>query len=200
MQDIMTIGDCAYAVRYSIDAAGIVFLHIVDENGELSDAIVIDPMGAEGWEAVDAADPALGDRMRKAAADAAQEAQRAKWAQQKASREARRADQKPRDAAAMPWVGQEIKGNGWCIYFDPAYDRTRVIFPNPPRSAVREIVKAAGFYWSPQTQSWNKKLTHKAYRAAMALCADLNTMGNGAAGRMMPPPQFAAIEAALMVG
>lgn len=63
------------------------------------------------------------------------------------------------------FIGMEIKGKGWKIYFDGAYDRTRVIFPKKPADHVLETVKKAGFYWSPQLKSWNKKLTHKTQKS-----------------------------------
>lgn len=74
------------------------------------------------------------------------------------------------------FVGQEIKGYGWKIVFDPGYDRTRVIFKKMPSSKVREAVRAAGFHWSPAMESWNKKLTHKAHRAALELAKELRTL------------------------
>lgn len=74
------------------------------------------------------------------------------------------------------FIGLEIKGNGWKIYFDPAYDRTRVIFPRKPSTTALEAVKTAGFFWSPAMKSWNKKLTHKAFRAAQALADQLRTI------------------------
>ena len=51
--------------------------------------------------------------------------------------------------------------------------RTRVIFDKVPTKEVRQIVKDAGFYWSPAMGSWNKKLTFKAYRAALDLAKAL---------------------------
>ena len=74
------------------------------------------------------------------------------------------------------FVGMEIKGRGWKIIFDGGYDRTRVIFKRKPSAAAREAVKAAGFSWSPSLESWNKKLTHRAYRAAQALAFELKTI------------------------
>ena len=74
------------------------------------------------------------------------------------------------------FAGTSIKGNGWRILFDSTYDRTRVIFDRVPAPAVREMVKAAGFFWSPQLKSWNKKLTHKAFRAAQDLAHQLQAI------------------------
>ena len=75
-----------------------------------------------------------------------------------------------------PWIGLEIKGRGWKILFDGAYERTRVIFQRKPSKAAEDAVKAAGFYWSPVMQSWNKKLTCKAFRAAQGLSLQLKTI------------------------
>lgn len=74
------------------------------------------------------------------------------------------------------WIGTEITGNGWKIAFDGAYDRTRVIFARKPAQPALDAVKAAGFCWSPQLKSWNKKLTCKAFRAAQALALELRTI------------------------
>ncbi len=75
-----------------------------------------------------------------------------------------------------PFIGLEIKGNGWKIFFDGDHERTRVIFKDDPSAKIRATVEKAGFYWSPMLQSWNKKLTFKAYRAAQALAHDLRAV------------------------
>ena len=41
---------------------------------------------------------------------------------------------------------------------------------------AREALDKHGFFWSPAMQSWNKKLTHKAFRAAQALALELRTI------------------------
>ncbi|MEG1516588.1 MAG: hypothetical protein RSD95_17000, partial [Clostridia bacterium] len=74
------------------------------------------------------------------------------------------------------FIGLEIKGNGWKILFDGSHERTRVIFGDKPSAAAKATVEKAGFYWSPVLQSWNKKLTFKAYRAAQALALDLRAV------------------------
>lgn len=74
------------------------------------------------------------------------------------------------------FVGMEIKGKGWTIYFDGEHERTRVIFKRKPGDSVREAVKSAGFYWSPVLKSWNKKLTNKAFMAAQTLAIDLRKL------------------------
>jgi len=70
------------------------------------------------------------------------------------------------------FIGECITGTGWCIVFDKALNRTRVIFKNAP-DAARAVILAAGFYYSYKTDSYNKKLTHRAHRAAEALARQL---------------------------
>lgn len=74
------------------------------------------------------------------------------------------------------FVGQALEGKSWRIVFDGDAGKTRVIFPRKPSTKVLEAVKAAGFYWSPSMQSWNKGLTWKAYRAAEKLHAELHKL------------------------
>lgn len=72
-----------------------------------------------------------------------------------------------------------IHGNGWRILFDQATSRTRVIFVENPAPAALEAVNAAGFYFSRVMNSYNKKLTVKARRAAEKLAADLEKVYAG---------------------
>ena len=81
-------------------------------------------------------------------------------------------------AAAKPtpektFIGQMIKGNHFTIFFDGENQRTRVMIPPEYKDIARQTLDAAGFYFSPRLDSWNKKLTFKAYRAALALAAQL---------------------------
>ena len=62
-----------------------------------------------------------------------------------------------------------IAGNGWSIVFDAGCNRTRVIITDPVKAAAKPIVEEAGFYYSKAMDSWNKKLTFRARRAAVAL-------------------------------
>ncbi len=71
------------------------------------------------------------------------------------------------------FIGQTITGNGWRILFDGEAQRTRVIFAAEPTDAARAALAGAGFYYSGKMQSYNKKLSFKAYRAAQALSAEL---------------------------
>lgn len=75
-----------------------------------------------------------------------------------------------------PWIGTTITGNGWNIAFDQQAGRTRVLFQAQPTDAQKAAIENAGFYWSAQLNSWNKKLTCKAYRAAQALAVALNAL------------------------
>ena len=77
---------------------------------------------------------------------------------------------------AKPWIGSTIDGNGWRIVFDEAAQRTRVIFDTPATEKQAAAVVAAGFYWSPTMQSYNKGLKCKAYRAAQELAKILATV------------------------
>ena len=71
------------------------------------------------------------------------------------------------------FVGTSIKGARFEIIFDGEAQRTRVIIPAEYRDAARATVEKAGFYYSAPLDSWNKKLTFRAYRAAVALAAEL---------------------------
>lgn len=71
------------------------------------------------------------------------------------------------------FIGDCIQGKGWKILFDGDAARTRVIFDGKPSKAARALVEKAGFYYSAAMDSWNKKLTFKAYRAAQALSGEL---------------------------
>ena len=79
------------------------------------------------------------------------------------------------------FIGQTLQGNGWKIYFDGIQNRTRVIFSVNPSAKAIKAVENAGFYYSSKMNSWNKKLTFKAYRAAQKLAQELiKTCGNAA--------------------
>ena len=78
--------------------------------------------------------------------------------------------------AGKVWIGTAIQGKGWSIAFDAAAGRTRVQVEGTPTDAQRSAIEQAGFYWSAQLNSWNKKLTCKAYRAAQALASTLNAL------------------------
>lgn len=79
------------------------------------------------------------------------------------------------------FIGQVLTGNGWKILFDGETARTRVIFESKPTDAARAALDKAGFFFSAGMNSWNKKLTFKAYRAAQALAAELSALYPAAA-------------------
>ena len=83
----------------------------------------------------------------------------------------RQAPPKPARGPGKPldFSGQTITGDGWQIVFDAALQRTRVIIQEADRAKLAPLAEAAGFYYSVNTDSWHKKLTHKAHRAALAL-------------------------------
>ena len=74
------------------------------------------------------------------------------------------------------FIGETIQGNGWKIFFDGEASRTRVIFEGMPTEAARAAIENAGFYYSSIMNSWNKKLTFKAYRAAKVLSDQLSEL------------------------
>ena len=74
--------------------------------------------------------------------------------------------------------GKNIQGDGWMIFFDNATERTRVIFTEKPSKKILRLVKDAGFYWCKTMGSWNRKLTWKAYRAALELAWALDPSGD----------------------
>ncbi len=80
-------------------------------------------------------------------------------------------------APDKPFAGTQLTGTGWRILFDQEHNRTRVILDQGTApAAAREAVEQAGCYWSAVLGSWNKKLTHKAHRAAQALALQLQAL------------------------
>lgn len=70
------------------------------------------------------------------------------------------------------FIGETITGGNWKILFDPETQRTRVFLDNGSEKQ-KNAITAAGFWWSGAMNSYNKKLTFKAYRAAKALAETL---------------------------
>ena len=79
----------------------------------------------------------------------------------------------PRAVPEKAFIGETISGKGWRILFDGEAQRTRVCFDAAPTDAARAAVEKAGFYFSAALNSYNKKLTFKAHRAAVALSGEL---------------------------
>lgn len=184
-RDSLTIDGITRPAEYSVTPAGTVFVFVaVDVDGqERKVRIKIpadDPRYAAALAAAQepqpeqAADVEPEQPAQEQPADAEPEqAQEEQPAQEQPARDPKQARGPVPDKA---FVGLEIKGKGWKIVFDGSYDRTRVIFKRKPSNAAREALDKHGFFWSPAMQSWNKKLTHKAFRAAQALALELRTI------------------------
>ena len=121
--------------------------------------------------AAPAKQPAPEAEQPKAAAPAKQDKPAPKAEQPKAAEPAKQAAQ-----VEKPWIGTAIEGKGWRIAFDEQAQRTRLIFDEQPTDAQKAAIDAAGFFWSAQLQSWNKKLTCKAHRAALELAETLKAI------------------------
>lgn len=74
------------------------------------------------------------------------------------------------------FIDTTIQGAGWRIHFDPATQRTRVFIDSNASAAFCKAIEQAGFCWSPLMQSFNKKLTFRAFRAAQALAQSLRRL------------------------
>jgi len=69
--------------------------------------------------------------------------------------------------------GMQLKGRDFVILMDGSIDRATVTFKRKPSKERRELVKAAGFYWSPNHGCWSRKLSNKAWIASQALYQQL---------------------------
>lgn len=186
-RDSLTIDGITRPAEYSVTPAGTVFVFVaVDVDGqERKVRIKIpadDPRYAAALAAAQEPQPEPEQAADVEPEQPAQE-QPADVEPEQAQEEQPQEEQPARDPkqarGPVPdkaFVGLEIKGKGWKIVFDGSYDRTRVIFKRKPSNAAREALDKHGFFWSPAMQSWNKKLTHKAFRAAQALALELRTI------------------------
>lgn len=186
-RDSLTIDGITRPAEYSVTPAGTVFVFVaVDVDGqERKVRIKIpadDPRYAAALAAAQepqpepeqAADVEPEQPAQEQPADA--EPEQAQEEQPQEEQPARDPKQARGPVPDKAFVGLEIRGKGWKIVFDGSYDRTRVIFKRKPSNAAREALDKHGFFWSPAMQSWNKKLTHKAFRAAQALAMELRTI------------------------
>ena len=80
----------------------------------------------------------------------------------------------PREVPEKFFAGLQLKGRDFVIVFDASIDRATVTFKRKPSPKVREMVKAAGFWWTPTHGCWSRKLTHKAWRAGQELYQKLS--------------------------
>lgn len=177
-RDSLTIDGITRPAEYSVTPAGTVFVFVaVDVDGqERKVRIKIpadDPRHAAALAAAQEPEQAQPEQPAQPEPEQAQPEQPAQPESEQPARDPKQARGPVPDKA---FIGLEIKGKGWKIVFDGSYDRTRVIFKRKPSSAAREALDKHGFFWSPAMQSWNKKLTHKAFRAAQALALELRTI------------------------
>ena len=91
---------------------------------------------------------------------------------EKAAKRAAYEANKPEPAEKL-YKGMKLKGRGFEIYMDGSINRATVTFKRKPSAQVREQVKAAGFYWSPNHNCWSRKLNNKAWTASQALYRQL---------------------------
>lgn len=109
------------------------------------------------------------------APEAAQAEPEAAEAEPEAQEEERADGYKPARGPVKPknFAAEALTGRGWCIVFDSGMNRTRVIVQDGIRETVAPMIEEAGFWWSENMKSYNRKLTHKAHRAAVALAERL---------------------------
>jgi hypothetical protein len=204
--DSLTIGGTTYPAQYSVTTTGTVFAFLtVQEDGKPadlrikitpSDAVYADALAAAQTqkrpetvsadesaaqpepitqpEPVQATEPAAPEIVGPVQATPAPDAQ--ETAQPEPVPETTTAQPAQSSAPEKHFIGQTIQGTGWRIIFDGDAGRTRVIVQDNAPDAVREAVQAAGFYWSKNLESYNKKLTFRAYRAAQALAQQLRAL------------------------
>ena len=184
-RDSLTIDGITRPAEYSVTPAGTVFVFVaVDVDGQERKVRIKIPADDPRYAAALAAaqepqpEPEQPAQEPQPQPEQAQEEQHADAEPEQAQEEqpARDPKQARGPVPDKAFVGLEIKGKGWKIVFDGSYDRTRVIFKRKPSNAAREALDKHGFFWSPAMQSWNKKLTHKAFRAAQALALELRTI------------------------
>lgn len=95
----------------------------------------------------------------------------------KATKKASTSDQAPAvTIKEKDFIGKTIAGNGWQILFDGVIRKTRVVFDGVPIADALQAVQNAGFYYSKIYNSYNKNITFKAYRAALALAVQLKAI------------------------
>lgn len=183
-RDSLTIDGITRPAEYSVTPAGTVFVFVaVDVDGQERKVRIKIPADDPRYAAALAAAQEPQPEPEQPAQEQPAQEQPADVEPEQAQEEQPQEEQPARDPkqarGPVPdkaFVGLEIKGKGWKIVFDGSYDRTRVIFKRKPSNAAREALDKHGFFWSPAMQSWNKKLTHKAFRAAQALALELRTI------------------------
>lgn len=79
------------------------------------------------------------------------------------------AEAKPAAIPPKPWIGSTLQGSGFRVVFDADADRTRVILDDGAPADLGDRIAAAGWFYNARMGSYNKKLTHRAHRAALEL-------------------------------
>ena len=180
--DSITVKGKTFPAEYSVTPSGAVFVFVQLEGKPEKTRIRFNPDHAQHAEALAAARnekpaavpaPAADERPESIHADKAEEAPAAPAADP-ASASVGKATRGP--VPEKTFIGQSIVGNGWKILFDGETSRTRIIFESNPTDAARAALDNAGFYFSAAMNSWNKKLTFKAFRAAQALAGELSAL------------------------
>lgn len=179
--DSLTCNGKTFPAGYSVTPSGAVIAFITVPDSEEKKRVRFDPDHQEHAAALAAAKGECPAAIPKEPADLIPEAPAAPVEQPAevpaAPIEAAEPDKPTR--APVPektFIGDSIQGKGWKIYFDGNTARTRVMFEAMPTDAARAAVEKAGFYFSAAMNSWNKKLTFKAYRAAQALSCELSAL------------------------
>ena len=136
------------------------------------------PKAAEAPKPAEEVRPAEAPKAEAPAPVKKQRAPRKKAEAKPAPAEAPKPVEAPKAAAPVekPWIGTTISGKGWSIAFDAKVERTCIRFEGTPTAAQKAIVEAAGFYYRSDLKAHVKKLTCKAYRAAVAVSAALNAI------------------------
>ena len=165
-----------FPAGYSITPSGAVIAFVETAPGTDRIRLRFDPSHIDHAAALAAAEAARKQSAPVSAAEPAPQAPAAKPAPQAPAAEPTVIPSPKQARGPVPektFIGDSIQGKGWKILFDGDAARTRVIFDGKPSKAARALVEKAGFYYSAAMDSWNKKLTFKAYRAAQALSGEL---------------------------
>lgn len=78
-----------------------------------------------------------------------------------------------RAASTLP---EDIRGVGFTVQFSAPADRIQIFFDRFPPQAVRDVVKASGFYWSPVVKVWQRRITNKGIRVAQDVAQQISQL------------------------
>ena len=190
----LTVNGKSWPVEYIPDPSGALLLFVtVDETDADNDAIIVIKPEDSLFAAASAAANAEQAEEAPETAETVQPVEEVEQTEEapeavetvQPAEEAEQADEAPEAVKPDPkqahgpipektFIGTEIPLPCGKVLFDPETERTRIILNDSPAADVVEKVKAAGFFYSPRTKSYNKKLTFRAYRAAVKLAAELN--------------------------